>query len=232
MIVLVVDIGGSHTKLALAESDMGTRFDSTPEMNPSALLRQLEGHTVGWQYDVVSIGYPGRVGANGPTVEPGNLGDGWVGFDFAAALGKPVRIVNDAVLQALGAYVRGRMLFLGFGTGIGSALVTEHVAVPLELGELPYRGGSLVDSLGRKGLARLGEQEWRQRVFEVVPAMRGAFLADDVVLGGGHAELLKPAPPGTRRGGNADAIQGGARLWHELVEPHDRQPSTAWRVVT
>jgi polyphosphate glucokinase len=154
-----------------------------------------------------------------------------VGFDFAAAFDIPVRIVNDAILQALGAYNGGRMLFLGLGTGVGSALVTEQVAVPLELGELPYRSGSLADSLGRQGFQRMGQDAWRDMVLDVTPALRKAFLADDLVLGGGHGELVHPAPPGVRCGGNEDAIEGGARLWRGILEPHDVHPSPHWRVV-
>jgi polyphosphate glucokinase len=232
MRVLVIDIGGSHTKLAIAESATRMQFDSTEEMSPHVLFPRILAETQGWKYDVVSIGYPGRVGPDGPTMEPGNLGEGWVGFDFAAAMGKPVRVMNDAVLQALGAYDGGRMLFLGLGTGLGSALVTERVVVPLELGELPYEGGrTLFEILGQDGFDRQGQSVWQQFVRDVAGAMRRAFLADYVVLGGGRAALVDPLPPHTRRGGNDDAIEGGSRLWREVVEPHDREPSPFWRVV-
>jgi polyphosphate glucokinase len=229
--VLVVDIGGSHIKAGLAETDARVQFDSSPELGPQQLFARVRRETNGWRYDAAAIGYPGRVGAKGPIDEPGNLGSGWVGFDFAQALGTPVRIVNDAVLQALGAYRGGRMLFLGLGTGVGSALVTEHVAVPLELGELPYQDGTLMNSLGRQGLERLGQRRWQQIVLDVTPALKRAFMAEDVVFGGGNAVQIETLPPDTRCGNNDDAIEGGRRLWRELVEPHDRESSPFWRVV-
>jgi polyphosphate glucokinase len=201
-------------------------------MTPAEMFGRITDETRAWQYDVVSIGYPGRVGPDGPTDEPGNLGSGWVGFDFAQALGKPIRIVNDAVLQALGAYDGGRMLFLGLGTGVGSALISEHVAVPLELGDLPYgHNGTLMDTLGRDALERIGLDRWRETVLEVTPALRRAFLADYVVLGGGNAARVDTLPPDTLCGGNDDAIEGGLRLWRDIVEPHDKEPSPFWRVV-
>jgi polyphosphate glucokinase len=231
--VLVIDIGGSHLKLALAGRSERARFDSSPDLTPTELVRRIVGELEEWSYDVVSIGYPGRVDAGGPTQEPGNLGTGWVSFDFEKAFGKPVRIVNDAVMQALGAFDGGRMLFLGLGTGVGSALVTEHVVVPLELGELPYpTGGTLTRSLGRQAFEERGAGRWQQVIAEVVPALRRAFAADYVVLGGGLAAHVDPLPPRTRRGQNDDAVIGGERLWREIIEPHDQGPSSFWRVVT
>ena len=232
MRVLVIDIGGSHTKLAIGESDERAEIESTEGMAPQSLFPRIHAATDHWEYEVVSIGYPGRVGPDGPTKEPGNLGNGWVGFNFEAALGKSVRVVNDAVLQALGAYHDGRMLFLGLGTGLGSALVSERVVVPLELGELPYESDhTLFEILGEEGFERLGKSVWQQFVREVTVALREVFLADYVVLGGGRASLVDPLPPHTRRGSNDDAIKGGTRLWREMVEPHDRRPSPFWRVV-
>jgi predicted NBD/HSP70 family sugar kinase len=232
MNILVIDIGGSHIKAALGGTNQRVRFDSTREMTPQQAMDRVREKTTGWGYDAVSIGYPGRVAADGPVAEPPNLGNGWISFNFEAALQKPVRLVNDAVLQALGAYDGGRMLFLGLGTGLGSALVTEHVVVPLELGELPYQdGGRLVDHLGRKGLERVGHEPWQQKLVEVVGGLRRAFLVDYVVLGGGNAERVDQLPPDTRCGGNEDAIEGGVRIWREMVEPHDRQPSAFWRIV-
>jgi polyphosphate glucokinase len=229
MDVLVIDIGGSTIKVAVAKNR--TQFDSSPELGPEDLVKTVRGLDGDWQYDVISIGFPGKVTAEGPAAEPGNLGTGWVGFDYARALGKPVRVINDAVMQAVGAYEGGRMLFLGLGTGVGSALVTERVAVPLELGDLPYRDAMLADSLGREGLERDGLDRWRRTVLEVTPSLRRACLADYVVLGGGNAARVDPLPPETRRGGNDDAIVGGTRLWREIVEPHDREPSRLWRVM-
>lgn len=232
MNVLVVDVGGSHVKVALAGSDLRAQFDSGPELSPEAMMGQVREATAGWEYEAVSIGYPGRMAGDRPAAEPGNLGNGWVGFDFSAAFGKPVRIVNDAVLQALGAYRGHRMLFIGLGTGVGSALVTEHVAVPLELGDLPDGPArTLVDSLGREGLERLGLEQWQDVVLAIVPALRRAFIADYIVLGGGNSARLEHLPEATHCGGNDDAIEGGRRLWEQIVEPHDRQPAAVWRVV-
>ena len=230
--VLVIDIGGSHIKLALAGREERARFDSSPDLTPTGLVRKIAGELEEWRYDVVSIGYPGRVAGGGPTHEPGNLGDGWVSFDFKNAFGKPVRIVNDAVMQALGAFDDGRMLFLGLGTGVGSALVTEQVVVPLELGELPYpRGDKLSDSLGRQAFEEFGQARWQKVIAEVVPALRCAVAADYVVLGGGLAAQVDPLPPRTRCGGNEDAVVGGERLWLETIVPHDHEPSSFWQVV-
>jgi polyphosphate glucokinase len=230
--VLVVDIGGSHIKVGLAPGDLRSHFDSSPDMGPREIFARIRVETAGWDYDVVSIGYPGRVGPDGPIDDPGNLGTGWIGFDFERAVGKSVRIVNDAVMQAVGAYHGGRMLFLGLGTGLGSALVTEHVAIPLELGELPYgRHGKLVDVVSREGLERIGLEQWQDAVLDMTIALRRAFLADYVILGGGNAARVETLPPDTQCGGNDDAIEGGERLWREVVEPHDREPSPFWRVV-
>lgn len=232
MNVLVVDIGGSHVKLALAHGERRAQFDSSPQMTARDLIERIRDETEGWPYDVVSLGYPGQVGPSGPVSEPGNLGDGWVGFDFEDALGRPVRVVNDAVLQALGAYRDGRMLFLGLGTGLGSVLITERVAVPLELGDLPYgHDAKLWEVLGRDGLERVGEEQWKDIVLKVTAMLKAAFLADYVVLGGGNAARITPTAPDIICGGNEDAIEGGYRLWRETVEPHDREPSRFWRVV-
>jgi polyphosphate glucokinase len=229
--VLVADIGGSHVKLAAPEEGRTARFDSGPDLRPHIFVQRALEQTRGWLFDAVSIGYPGRIGRNGPIAEPGNLGRGWVGFDFERAFGKPVRVVNDAVMQALGAYGGGRMLFLGLGTGVGTALVSERVIIPLELGDLPGRhGGTLADQLGRRAFEQ-GPDAWQQAVTETVAALRPAFLADYVMIGGGNAAHVDPLPPDTRRGGNEDAIHGGHRLWRESLEPHDHAPSAFWRVV-
>jgi polyphosphate glucokinase len=168
----------------------------------------------GWDYEAVSIGYPGMVGKHGPRSEPGNLGPGWVGFDFAAAFGLPVRIINDAAMQALGSYEGGRMLFLGLGTGLGSALIADHVIIPLELGQLLYNGEMLGDLLGAQSLKRLGQKSWSQVVERIVPMLMSALLADHVVLGGGNSKKLKQLPAGVRLGNNLTAFRGGFRLWH------------------
>jgi polyphosphate glucokinase len=232
MDVLVIDIGGSHVKLRVSRMKKVRRFKSGPTFTPTDLVALVRESTKGSPYDAVSIGYPGTVDETGPTAEPGNLGSGWVGFDFEAALGRPVRVVNDAVMQALGVYAGGRMLFLGLGTGLGSALVTEHVIVPMELGSLPYGDGrTIADHVGRQGLERRGETRWLKDVVRVTEMLREAFVADYVVLGGGNAKRVRPLPRRTRRGDNAHAILGGFRLWVDTVEPHDRPPAPGWRVV-
>lgn len=230
MDVLVIDIGGSHVKL-YSHGDAPAKFDSAPDFTPRRLVDEARRHAAGWDYDCVSIGYPGRVGHRGPVAEPGNLGDGWVGFDFAKALGKPVRIVNDAALQALGAYDGGRMLFLGLGTGLGSTLIADHAVVPLELGCLPYGDERMWERVGKQGLEKYGQAVWAESVCHIVGQLREAFAADDVVLGGGNVERLGTLPPHARKGGNDDAFVGGTRLWEEEVEHHDRPPSGVWRVV-
>jgi predicted NBD/HSP70 family sugar kinase len=232
MDVLVVDIGGSHVKMLATGTHEPRRFDSDETLTPDRLVTRVREEATGWKYDVLSIGYPGAVDARGPRAEPGNLGDGWVRFDFSKAFGKPVRVLNDAAMQALGGYNSGRMLFLGLGTGVGSALVTEHVVVPLELGCLPYcPDETLFDRLGASGLEKYGEQQWLEAVTKVTTMLREAFSADYVLLGGGNASRVDPLPAGARRGGNEDAFTGGFRLWEEIVEPHDRTSSSAWRVV-
>jgi len=232
MKVLVIDIGGSHVKmLATGQSDP-VRFDSDYHLTPDAFVARVRDLTHDWEYDVVSLGYPGTVGQEGPVREPGNLGPGWVGYQFAEAFGKPVRVVNDAAMQALGGYDGGRMLFLGLGTGLGSALVTERVVVPLELGNLPYEPDETMgERLGKHGLERHGKQAWQAAVREAAVALRQAFVADYVVLGGGNVKQVDELPHGARRGGNQDAFKGGFMLWEEWVEPHDATPSAAWRVV-
>lgn len=232
MDVLVVDIGGSQVKMRTSGTVEPRTFDSGKDLTPHALVEKVREATADWKYDVISLGYPGAVDARGPRAEPGNLGDGWVRFDFSKAFDKPVRVLNDAALQALGGYDGGRMLFIGLGTGVGSALVTEHVVVPLELGCLPYGPReTLFDRLGAAGLEKTGEAAWLKAVAEVTSMLREAFMADYILLGGGNATNVQPLPQGTRRGGNEDAFTGGFRLWEEVVEPHDRRSAAVWRVV-
>ena len=230
--VLVIDIGGSHVKLLASGRRRRVRFASGPELTPAALVRTVRRKTARWRYDVISLGYPGEIKAHGPTAEPGHLGPGWVGFDFEAGFGRPVRMVNDAAMQALGGYDGGRMLFLGLGTGLGSALVADRVIVPLELGTLPYRRGEMLgDRLGKQGLRRHGLRAWRQTVHDATAMLREAFIADYVVLGGGNVSRVRELPPHARRGGNHDAFAGGFRLWEEHIERHDGPLSHTWRVV-
>jgi len=230
--VLVVDIGGSRAQLFASASRDSVSFLSGTQFRPDDLMRHVRRHASHWEYDTVSIGYPGATGPAGVADEPGNLGDGWVGFDFAEAFNRPVRVVNDAVMQALGAYSGGRMLFLGLGTGLGSTLIAERVMIPLELGCLRHASGeTLAERLGRDGRARLGDALWQQTLVEACEQLRAACAADYIVLGGGNAAQVDPLPTETRRGGNEDAFAGGVRVWEEWVEHHDTPPSDIWRMV-
>jgi polyphosphate glucokinase len=187
---------------------------SGPKFTPEKLVDEVNDLARGWRYDAVSIGLPAQVGASGPIAEPGNLGPGWVGFDYVAAFDCPVRIVNDAAMQALGSYEGGRMLFLGLGTGVGSTLIVDHTLVTLELGDLHFEEGSVSDMLGRDALEKHGKKAWRKAVLHMVPALQKAFLADYVMLGGGNAKHMgKRLPPGVRLGNNLTAFRGGYRLW-------------------
>ena len=230
--VLVVDIGGSRVKLFSSASKDTASFRSGPALGPDELMTRIREFATHWEYDAVSLGYPGATGPGGVTEEPGNLGNGWVGFDFPDAFSRPVRVVNDATMQALGAYDGGRMLFLGLGTGLGSTLIAERVMIPLELGCLRHQSGDTFgDRLGKDGLARVGDDAWQQTVHEACDQLRLACSANYVVLGGGNAARVHPLPDSTRRGGNDDAFAGGVRLWEEWVEHHDTPPSDIWRVV-
>ena len=212
--ILVIDIGGSQVKiLATGETDLRT-CRSGKRFTPTQMVAAVQALAEGWTYEAISMGYPGVVGTRGPRSEAGNLGPGWVGFKYSAAFGCPVRIMNDAAMQALGNYEGGRMLFLGLGTGLGSALIADGVIVPLELGRLPYPDGPQLDqALGKRGLQRLGKRAWRRVVSAMVPILMEAFVADYVVLGGGNASQLQALPPGARLGHNQTAFRGGFRLW-------------------
>ncbi|HEX3928833.1 MAG TPA: hypothetical protein VHW65_12630 [Gemmatimonadales bacterium] len=216
--VLVIDVGGTHVKLLASGRRVPSRFDSGPRMTPAAMVAGVQAATADWTFDVIAMGYPGPVVKGTPAREPFNLGKGWVKFRFAQAFECPVRIVNDAAMQALGGYRGGRTLFLGLGTGLGSALVVEGQLQPLELAHLPYRKGrTFEDYIGDAGLKRLGERHWRKHVIDVAERLRAAMQVDSVLLGGGNARLLKAhramLPKGTRLGSNADAFRGGMRLW-------------------
>lgn len=214
MKILAVDIGGSKVKLLATGETEPRKIRSGPELTPPKMVEEIQQLVSDWDYEVISIGYPGQVGDSGPRSEPGNLGEGWVGFNFAAAFDRPVKVVNDAAMQALGSYEGGRMLFLGLGTGLGSTLISENVIVPLELGDLPHRGGgTLGQVLGRKGMKRLGRPGWRRAVRMTVTRLMKAFVADYVVLGGGNAEKIRRLPAGVRLGHNQTAFRGGFRLW-------------------
>lgn len=211
--VLVVDIGGTKVKLLASGQTEPRKITSGKKLTPKRMVEAVREHTQDWEFEAISIGYPGLVGASGPRSEPGNLGPGWVGFDFAAAFDKPVRMINDAAMQALGSYDGGRMLFLGLGTGLGSTLIADHVIIPLELGCLKHNGQTLGDLLGKNGLAKLGKSEWRNLGSAAITWLMHAFIADYIVVGGGNAKLLRDLPPGTRRGHNLTAFRGGFRLW-------------------
>ncbi len=212
--ILVIDIGGTKVKILATGQTEPRKASSGKSFTPAKLVEKVRDLAAGWSYDAVTIGYPGLVGAHGPRAEPGNLGPGWVGFDFAAAFGLPVKMVNDAAMQALGSYEGGRMLFLGLGTGLGSAMITGNVIVPLELGRLWFDDKqTLGEVVGRDGMKRLGKAQWRQLVTRTVSMLMGAFVVDYVVLGGGNAKHFKDLPPGVRRGHNLTAFRGGIRLW-------------------
>jgi len=214
--VLVVDIGGSHTKVRASGQRKLVKISSGPKTTARELVRAVKEAVSGWTYDVVSIGYPGVVLGGKVVSEPHNLGGGWVGFNFARAFGCPVKVINDAGMQALGSYKGGRMLFLGLGTGLGAALIVDGVLEPTELAHLQYRKGrTYEDYLGRSGLKRLGKKKWRRHVNDVVNTFKTAFEVDDVVVGGGNAKLLKTLPRGVRQGSNANAFAGGVRLWRQ-----------------
>jgi hypothetical protein len=239
--ILAIDIGGTNVKLLASGEHEPLKIPSGKTMTPGRLVEAVLDASKQWKFDALSIGYPGLVSADGPHSEPGNLGPGWVGFDFAAAFDKPVKIINDAAMQALGSYAGGRMLFLGLGTGLGSTLITENVIVPLELGELPYAKNERLGALvGRRGLNRIGKQSWRRLVGEMVESFSRAFVVDYVVLGGGNAKVVKELPSGTRLGHNLTAFRGGFRLWHlddirtltpEGEVPRQQREAADWRVV-
>ncbi len=212
--ILVIDVGGTHVKFRVDARGVIQKFDSGPHMTPLAMTRQLRKLTEHLAYDAVSIGYPGVVFRGRIAAEPHNLGKGWVGFDFAKALGAPVRIVNDAAMQALGSYRGGRMLFLGLGTGLGVTLLLDGAIEPTELGHMPYKHGrTYEDYLGERGRKQRGNKKWRKSVSEIVRHLQKALEVDYVVLGGGNAARLTYVPAGVRIGNNLNAFVGGLRLW-------------------
>jgi len=212
--ILVLDVGGTNIKISTARRKTPLKIPSGKDMTAARMAAGVLEAVRGWKYDAVSIGYPGAVKHGRPAHEPHNLSGGWMRFNYEKAFGVPVKIVNDAAMQALGAYQGGRMLFLGLGTGLGSALVVEGILVPLELAHLPYhRGRTYEDYVGTRGLIWLGRRRWTHHVHAVVALLKAGLQADYVVLGGGQSKKLKKVPPGVRLGDNRDAILGGLRLW-------------------
>ncbi len=215
MNVLVIDVGGTHVKILVTGQTEHREFASGPEMTAVEMVAGVEKAAEGWTYEVIAMGYPGPVLRGKPVVEPHNLGKGWVGFDFEAAFKHPIKIVNDAAMQALGSYRGGRMLFLGLGTGLGSALVVDGILEPLELAHLPYKKRTFEDYVGIRGLNRFGKKKWRKLVADVVAHLSAAVQADEVVLGGGNVKKLNELPPLCRAGDNSNAFLGGFRLWEQ-----------------
>jgi polyphosphate glucokinase len=215
MNVLVVDVGGTHVKNLATGQDKPREFPSGPRLTTGQIIAGVQKLARGWEHDVVSIGYPGPVLQGRPVAEPPNLGRGWVGFNFERAFRRPVKLVKDAAMQAIGSYKRGKMLFLGLGTGLGSTLILNGIVEPMELGHLPYRKGTYEDYVGMRGLEKHGKGKWRRYVRDVVARLIAAREPDDVVLGGGNAKKLKELPPGCRAGDNANAFLGGFRLWEK-----------------
>jgi predicted NBD/HSP70 family sugar kinase len=221
--ILVVDVGGNNIKLLVTGQRVPRKIPSGPTLTARRMVAAVKLATADWRYDAVSIGFPGPVKMGQPVKEPVNLGLGWAHFDYVQAFGKPVRIVNDAVMQALGSYRGGRMLFLGLGTGMGAALVVEGHVQPLEIAHLPYRNGKTYEEfVGKRGQDRMGKKRWRRVVAEIIPRLFDAFQVDEVVIGGGNAKQLKDVPRGSRLGDNANAFVGGFRLWEKATERRRR----------
>ena len=215
MNVLAIDIGGTSIKILVTGQDESRKFPSGPTMTPKRMVAGVKKLARDWKYQAVSIGYPGMVVGNRPLVEPHNLGHGWAGFDFQAAFKHPVKVINDAAMQALGSYKGGKMLFLGLGTGLGTAMIVDGIVEPMELAHLPYKKGTYEDYVGERSLEKRGKKKWRRCVADVVERLTAALEPDDVVLGGGNVKNLKELPKGCRKGDNANAFLGGFRLWEK-----------------
>lgn len=213
MNILVIDVGGTHVKILASGQTTVRRMDSGPSLTPRQMVDGVKALAKGWKYDRVSIGYPGVVVRDQPAYEPHNLGKGWVKFDYGKAFGCPVRIVNDAAMQALGGYGGGKMLFLGFGTGLGTALIVDGTLVPMELAHLPYKKATFEDYVGEHAMERDGKKKWRKNCLDVIVRLMAALEPEDVVLGGGNAVNFTELPPRCRLGANANAFPGGLRMW-------------------
>jgi polyphosphate glucokinase len=228
MKVLAIDIGGTNVKFLATGQTEARRFPSGPKLTPRKMVGEVKKLTGDWKYDVVSIGYPGRVVGDRPITEPRNLARGWVGFDFAKAFGRPVKVINDAAMQALGSYNGGTLLFLGLGTGLGSAMIIRGHIVPMELGALSFRKGTVEETLGVRGMKKLGKKKWGKALELLVGRFRTALLLDDIVIGGGNAKKLKAVPRACRLGSNAKAFVGGFRMWEPAKS---RTPPSPKRLV-
>ena len=220
MKVLVIDVGGTHVKVMVSGEVEPRKFVSGPKLTAKQMVAGVKKITQDWKYDVISIGFPGPVLRGRPVAEPCNLGGGWVGFNFRGAFGCPVKLVNDAVMQGLGSYRRGRMLFLGLGTGLGTSLIVDGVVEPMELGHLPYKKGTYESYVGNHALLKQGKKKWRRHVADVVARLGAAIEPDEIVLGGGNATELNDLPPRCRAGDNNNAFKGGFRLWKEATDPN------------
>lgn len=218
MNILVVDVGGTHVKILATGQKRHRQFDSGPKMTPQVMVDGVLKAAKEWKFEAIAMGYPGPVLRHLPVADPHNLGPGWVGFDFQAAFGCPVKIVNDAAMQALGSYQGGKMLFLGLGTGLGTAMIVDGILEPMELGHLPYKKKTFEDYVGVRGLERVGKKKWREYVADVVARLVAALEVEYVVLGGGNVHKLKKLPPNCRAGDNDNAFQGGFRLWEKSAK--------------
>jgi polyphosphate glucokinase len=226
MNVLVVDVGGTHVKVLASGQKESRKFDSGPALVPGSMVLGVQKIASDWRYDVVSVGYPGPVLHNRPVADPHNLGRGWLGFNFEAAFGHPVKLINDAAMQALGSYKGGKMLFLGLGTGLGSTMIVDGIVEPMELGHLPYKRHTYEYYVGQRGLERFGKHKWQRHVADVVAHLIAALEPEDVVLGGGNVKQLETLPPGCRAGDNANAFIGGFRLWENAGTARPSSPAT------
>ncbi len=220
MKILVIDIGGTNIKVASSDKRVPIKIPSGPTMTAEQMTKDVLAATKGWDYDCISIGYPGPVVHDRPLAEPHNLAAGWIGFPYQKAFGKPLRFINDAAMQALGGYKGGRMLFLGIGTGLGSAMIFDGVVIPLELAHLPYKKGRTYEEyVGLAGLERRGVERWRKSVLDVIERLRAALVCDSVLLGGGNAKLMENLPSHVLLGANSNAIDGGIKLWQDVSDP-------------
>ena len=218
--VLAIDVGGTHVKVLLSGQQTPRKFESGPKLTASEMVKGVKKLTKDWKFDAISLGYPGPVMRDRPLLEPHNLGKGWVGFHYDRAFGCRIKILNDAAMQALGSYKKGRMLFLGLGTGLGTAMVVDGVVEPMELGHLPYKKATYEDYVGLRGLKKYGKKKWRKNVVDIVERLTIALEPDEVVLGGGNVKKLKVLPPRCRAGDNFNAFLGGFRLWNvEVAKP-------------